>query len=156
MLRLDRRVFERGSTKSLCWSLAVVLTTGCTGPQNASSEREQSNLKPLAILYGQFMGQHRGQPPKNIKDFKEFAASKSEMLNQFKVANADALLTSSRDGEPYIVVFGKASGPPGPGGAPVIAYEQTGKDGKRWIATSIGAVAEVDEAEFRRLVPDAK
>jgi hypothetical protein len=39
---------------------------------------------------------------------------------------------------------------------PVIAYEQEGIDGKRFIATSVGAIEEVDAARFRELVPDAK
>jgi hypothetical protein len=37
-----------------------------------------------------------------------------------------------------------------------VAYEQEGVDGKRYVATVVGAVEEVDEARFRELVPDAK
>ena len=53
-------------------ALVSVLVTGCQNPQNESAAREQSNLKPLAILYGQYLGQHRGQPPKDAEQFKKF------------------------------------------------------------------------------------
>jgi hypothetical protein len=42
---------------------------------------------------------------------------------------------------------------PGSGSPPVIAYEQTGSMGKRYIATGLGGVEEVDEARFLQLVP---
>ena len=41
-------------------------------------------------------------------------------------------------------------------GQPVIAYEQEGVGGKRFIASSLGAVDEVDEATLAQLVPGAK
>jgi len=133
------------------------LATGC-GTRIESQEREQSNLKPLAIMYGQFIGQHRGQPPKNEEEFKQYVRSQSpDALASFGVSDPDAIFVSSRDGQPYVVHYGNAArtGPPGPGGQPVIAYEQTGVGGDRFVASSIGAIEEVDEERFRELVPDA-
>jgi len=132
-----------------------VLAIGCS-TQRESQDREESNLKPLAIFYGQFTGQHQGQPPASEAEFKEFVRSlPSGDLASFNVSDAESLFTSSRDGEPYVIVYGAPSGPPGPGGSPVIAYEQTGKGGKRFVASSMGAVEEVDEARFKELVPNA-
>ena len=54
-----------------------------------------------------------------------------------------------------MVLYGAPDGPPGPGGAPVIAYEQEGVGGKRFVASSLAAIEEVDEARFRELVPNA-
>lgn len=39
------------------------------------------------------------------------------------------------------------------GAAEVIAWEQTGADGRRMIGNSLGAVEEVDEATFQQRVP---
>ena len=36
----------------------------------------------------------------------------------------------------------------------VVAYEQEGVETGRWIVSSMTIVAEVDESEFQRLVPN--
>lgn len=130
---------------------------GCSSHQ-ANLEQEQSNLKPLATLYGRFIGQHRGQPPASEAQFKEFINSGGkDLLSTFQVSSVDELFVSSRDGKPYVVLYGAAAakGPPGPAGSPVVAYEQEGVGGKRFVASSMGAVEEVDEARFKELVPAA-
>jgi hypothetical protein len=143
------------------WSLvclAVLLVCGgCGGTQSASHETETSNLKPLAIYYGRYIAQHRGQPPANEAEFKAFLSKiPAADLQAFNVASADDLLVSNRDGQPYVVIYGPPTGPAeGPGKFPVIAYEKTGVGGKRYVASSIGGVEEVDEARFAQLVPNA-
>jgi len=144
------------------WSSLGLVTfcaflVGCSSHQ-ANLEQEQSNLKPLATLYGRFIGQHRGQPPANETQFKQFINSGGkDLLSSFNVSSADELFVSSRDGKPYVVLYGPeaAKGPPGPAGSPVVAYEQEGVGGKRFVASSMGAVEEVDEARFKQLVPGA-
>lgn len=130
---------------------------GCGGGSRESLQREQSTLKPLAILYGQYIGQHRGQPPPNEEAFRKFIeAQPPEMLKSLNVSSVDELFVSSRDGKPYKILYGEAAkkGPPGgPAGSPVIAYEQEGQGGRRWVASSMGAIEEVDEARFKQLVP---
>lgn len=49
-----------------------------------------------------------------------------------------------------------AGGASGLGGQPVAAYESTGVGGKRFVASALGAVEEVDEQKFRELVPTAR
>jgi hypothetical protein len=129
---------------------------GCS--ENQSAEREQSNLKPLAVFYGRYLGQHRGQTPANEQEFRNYieATGKSQ-LTSMQVASVDELFVSSRDKKPYVVVYGLTS----QGGAElpaatVIAYEQEGKSGKRFIARLLGAIEEVDETQFKQLVPNAK
>lgn len=140
---------------SLVLMLLVIASVGCGGTQSASQETESSNLKPLAVFYGRYVAQHRGQPPANEAEFKKFLSSlPPEELQQFAVDSVESLLVSSRDGQPYVVVYGKPTGPPlGPGGMPIIAYEQTGVNGKRFVASSIGGIEEVDAARFQELVP---
>jgi hypothetical protein len=136
----------------LCVALA-----GCGG-HRANQAQEESNLKPLALLYGQFIGQNRGQPPATEAQFKDFIRAQGKtLLESFHVSDVDGLFVSSRDGKPYVVRYGPAAakGPPGPGSAPVIAYEQAGVGGRRFVASSMGAVEEVDEARFKQLVPQA-
>ena len=135
------------------------LATGCGGSQRESQEREESNLKPLAIFYGQFTGQHRGRPPSDEDEFKQFIRSLgSEQLATFGVTDPESLFISSRDQKPYVIIYGGAArSAVGTLGGPsrVVAYEQVGKDGLRLVANDLGAVEEVDEARFREMVPDA-
>lgn len=141
------------------WSIALcllVLMAGCRS-QTASQSTEESNLKPLAVFYGRFQAQHRGQPPKDEAEFKEFLKTMTPAdLETFKLKSADEIFTSSRDKQPYTIVYGPPQGPAkGPGGAPIIAYEKVGVGGKRYIASSLGGIEEVDEARFKELVPGA-
>jgi len=121
--------------------LACTTATGC-GSQKKSLARQQSGLKKLAIVYGRFLSQHRGKPPAN--------------LTSFGIDDSNRVFISNRDNKPYVIIYGQPKGPPGPGGSPVIAYEQQGEAGMRWVASALGAVEEVDEARFRQLVPTAK
>lgn len=134
----------------------MVGALGC-GSNARKVSQETSNLKPLMVFYGQFAAQHRGQPPANEEEFKTYVKSQApSALESLGVKDPESLFVSSRDNKPYIIIYGPASGPPGPGGQPVIAYEQQGVGGNRYVASTLGAVEEVDEAKFRELVPSAK
>ncbi len=146
---------QRFAVFAVCVALLLVCVVGC-GTRRASQQREESNLKPLALLYGQYTGQHQGRPPANEAEFKQFIESlPKEQLASFGVDDPESLFISDRDNKPYVIIYGQATNPAGPGDAPVIAYEQEGKNGKRFVATAIGSVEEVDEERFRQLVPDA-
>jgi len=134
-------------------SLLAALT-GCTPSGNTAEQ--VSTLKPLAILYGRFIPQHRGQAPANEAEFRAFVEKEGpSLLEQFAVKDVNSLFVSSRDNQPFVILYGPLTGPPGPAGQPVFAYEKVGVGGRRMVATSLGAVAEVDEAEWKRLVPTA-
>jgi hypothetical protein len=136
--------------------LACTTATGC-GSQKKSLARQQSGLKKLAIVYGRFLSQHRGKPPANEAEFKTYVQSFSPAnLTSFGIDDSNRVFISNRDNKPYVIIYGQPKGPPGPGGSPVIAYEQQGEAGMRWVASALGAVEEVDEARFRQLVPTAK
>ena len=135
---------------------ACMAATGCSS-QKKSAPREESGLKKLAMVYGRYLSQHRGQPPANEAEFKKYVQSLSPAERaSYGVDDAGRIFISNRDEKPYVIIYGPPKGPPGPGGAPVIAYEQEGKDGKRWVTSDLGAIEEVDDARFRQLVPTAK
>ncbi len=135
-------------------ALLAFALAGCSPGGKASAPLQESNLKPLGLLYGQFMGQHQGRPPESEAEFKKFIQEKGlGMLKQFNVPDVDSLFISPRDKQPYVVLYGPPKGPPGLAGQPVIAYEQVGVRGRRFVTNSLGTVEEVDEAKFRELVP---
>ena len=129
---------------------------GCSSHQ-ANLEQEQSNLKPLALFYGQFQGQ-RGRPPASEAEFKEHLRSMTPQdFAAWGVTDLDSIFVSSRDNQPYVVLYGDAAknAPRGPADSPVIAYEKVGVGGKRFVASVLGAVEEVDEQRFKQLVATA-
>ncbi len=135
-------------------ALFTMVSLGCSG-RGDNIERENSTLKPLVIAYGQYIASHRGTPPANEEEFRAHLNASWDQIKEFQqVKSVDELFISNRDKQPYVVLYGVVTGPPGPGGQPVIAYEKVGVGGKRFIASSLGAVDEVDEAKFKELVPN--
>lgn len=143
------------SSAALIVVFQVFLLAGCGGPDKASAERESSNLKPLAVFYGRFVGAHRGKPPANEEELKAFIrALPATELEPFGVKDVESLLISSRDKKPYRFVFAQTSQVTA--GLTVFAYEEEGVAGKRYVAGTLGQIEEVDEKRFRELVPSAK
>jgi hypothetical protein len=137
--------------------LACLSAVGCGGSQTKSQSREQSNLRTLAVLYYQFSVQHRGRPPANEAELRQFVQSALSTQSASSGSKGPSdVFVSERDGKPYVVLYGRVQGPPGPGGSPVIAYEQEGSGGTRFVASSMGAVESVDQVRFQQLVPSAK
>ncbi len=131
-----------------CLGLVAV---GCRGSQTQSSDVEQSHIKVLAISYGLFTGRHRGQPPANEKAFREYVESRNSDRVK-NIGGIDQMFISERDQKPYVVFYGKDvqknNG--------VVAYEQEGSGGKRFVADDLGVIEELDEEQFRARVPGAK
>jgi hypothetical protein len=134
--------------------IVLLSAAGCTDVE--AVQEQSSTIKPLAVLYGKYVGEHRGQPPAGEAEFKAYIeASGKPILEANKISDVESLFTSSRDHQPYVILYGPLTGPPGPAGQPVFAYEKVGVNGKRYVASSLGAVEEVDEAGFKKVVPAA-
>jgi hypothetical protein len=142
----------RGAVLGLC--LAAL---ACTRSAKPASENEQ-HLKALAVCYGRYVNAHRGQTPPSEAELRKFIPSMGpEQLQMLAVdpANLDAVFVSPRDHQPYGVAYkaaGAAAAPPTPGqsGGPMIAWEQTGVGGKRFVADALGRVEEIDDAAFQQ------
>ncbi len=131
----------------------LISLTGC-GSHNTQSalEQETSRLKPLIILYAQAFAQNGGRPPANEEKFKSFIAKEGGgLMKSYKFDSVDDLLISERDGEPYVIFYGKR---PQGVASDLCAYEKVGVDGKRYVGFTLGIVEEVDETRFRELVPN--
>ena len=78
-----------------------------------------------------------------------------DSLARMGLKRAEELFVSERDQKPYVISVGAKAGAKTPASAPVFAYEQEGKNGKRFVAYP-GRVEEVDEARLKEIVPGAK
>lgn len=130
----------------------VSLFAGCR-PRAESKPREESSIKVLGLLYGQYIGQHMGRPPQDEQAFRAFVQKQEAFLKQFHLESPDQVFRSERDGEPYTVVYGDLSKTGQLFGGPVVAWEKKGVGGRRYVVNSLGAVKEVTEEEFKQLVP---
>ncbi len=144
--------FARSPSVAIAVCAAAAWLGGCS--KSGTKEvvaAENSNLKPLSVLYGQYQSANQNRPPASEAEFKKFIQGRGEsLLTQFET-DLDGLFVSKRDGQPY-VVFYRGSKPPPSG---VVAYEREGVGGERIVAYPYGAVGVVDEIRFRELVPDA-
>lgn len=127
--------------------------SGCGSPKTFS-ETEASNLKPLAVMYGRYIGSNQGRGPKDMQELKSFIQSRpKEELANLNINDVESLFVSSRDKKPYKFKFESKPAVPGQS-ASIFAWEQEGIEGKRFVAGTLGEVLEVDETKFRELVPN--
>ena len=130
----------------------LLLLAGCGESAAKKEAEEKDHLKILALQFGKYLGAHRGAGPANEQQFKDFLKSRKTELAEMQINDIDALFTSPRDGQPYVIVYGFKPGPsPSPAGR-VIAYEQKGVDGRRFVAFDTTAVQEMDETKFQSVV----
>ena len=140
--------------RCLVWGVIVAISgglVGCGGSEGPHERPEgEAPLKQFTVLYGHYLANNRGKPPKDVAQLKAFA--KTVDVKKFGVDDLERAFVSPRDGQPYVLAT-QAAGVPDPSRPGVIAYEQTGKGGRRFIAFSTTAVEEVDAARFAELVP---
>jgi hypothetical protein len=125
--------------------LLLILVTGCGGPDVLPLSPVEKQLSQVAMAYGDAHGQ-LGRGPKNAEELKPF-------LKRF--GDPDELLVSPNDGEPLVVIWEADPSRGGPteykGMFPILAYEKTGKGGKRAITDIRGRPMTIPEGDFSKL-----
>jgi hypothetical protein len=92
------------------------------------------------------------RPPASEAEFKQFVAKEgAPLLKEAGVTTVDDLFVSPRDSQPYVVHYGQEAAKRLDRG--YMIYERNGVNGRRLVGHRLGYVNEVDEAEFRELVP---
>lgn len=130
--------------------LTFIALLGClyTGCSNQASVVE-TPLAPvherLLIIGRAYIGhlQERGAPPKNEQQLRA-------MLSEEE--NIPELFLSPRDEKPFVICWNvDLNGPlPWAKSLPIIAYEQQGVDGSRYVLTTMRSVEPVSETDFRQ------
>jgi hypothetical protein len=134
----------------------LLVLAGCGSPTASQiSDAENSHIRWLLKVRTHALSQ--GKAPKNQDDYKRHIESldpamRDRVMKGAKISSVDELFKSERDGQPYVIFYGR---PPAGANPDVVGYEQTGVDGKRYVAFGLGVVEEVDEQRFNELVPPA-
>jgi hypothetical protein len=108
----------------------------------------QTRLTSLAEVYA-LHGQLRKRPPASFEELRAFAAALTPRHGG-PIALSEDRLTSLRDGRPLVVRYGLSVAGAAPG--PVVAHEQDGANGRRFVVFAANRIEEVDDARFNELV----
>jgi hypothetical protein len=124
-------------------SVSLLLISGCSsGKSNSNGEMNQYE-QAISILGRAYrdasLGLRRG--PANVNELKPYLK---------KYGDPDKSLVSPNDGQPYQIVWGLMPGRPSRSlmEHPILAYEQTGKNGKRYVLDPMLKVRHLTEKEF--------
>ena len=133
-------------------TIILLLALGCSDNNTQSSRAAQtSHLRTLISLYNAASAKV-GRPPANEAELRQFVQDNgAQVLARLNIESVDELLKSERDGQPFVVGYAqqrKGSNPD------IVAYEQTGIDGKRQVGFRLGVIEEVDSQRFSELVPE--
>lgn len=156
--------------------LILAVAAGCGGSKDDMRTEGERRLQTLTQMFSRYAATHKGATPADEAALKAFINSiPGPEKDALKIANVDDLFISPRDQKPFKVKYGlKSSGgvpgasgansgaPPnitvGPGGdvpgqgqSPIVAYEQEGQNGRRYVAFVTGEVREVSAEEARNL-----
>lgn len=124
--------------------LALLSTPGCGGA-SATSGQQGSDLQGLLTLYNSAT-RKLGHRPQSEEELRQYAADlDAQALERLKVQSVDELFISSRDGKPYVVLYG----PETSGG--VVAYEAEGVNGIRQVGDQMGRIRNMNAEQFAEL-----
>jgi hypothetical protein len=122
---------------------------GC-GPPAAKPEPDAKvRLTKILRLYQLYVDKNK-KGPADESALREFGGTLTpEQRDESLIGDdLDTIFTSPRDGQPYVIRYGLKIDP---GGATrAVAWEATGKDGKRFVALTMGYVEEYNDATFRK------
>lgn len=133
--------------------MAVSLLTfaGCSAgdPLASGSTDRQTRviMNLLSVYYGDYL-QAQSAPPKDAATFRAYIESRSSDLQRYNLQGPDQLLTSPRDGQPFVIVTGKRLAPKDSPGTPWAAYEQTGALGTQMAVQVRGGVHDLSPEEI--------
>jgi hypothetical protein len=129
---------------------------GCaSGPADSGAlDRETAHLKVVGLLYGRYMQAHGGAAPSDQDKFVAYIQREPENWNRLAPTAAD-LLTSPRDAQPLVILYGGAVEEPVDGGFPWIAHEKTGVAGRRLAVNARGNVELMTSQEIDQLFPSS-
>ncbi len=106
-------------------------------------------IENIAKWYQLYRADHAGKPPPDEDAFVAFIEAKLAARGD-QTVDRDELLSSPRDGERYVIRYGKlvSTNPE----YNMVVYEKTGRGGTRLIASELGRSRLVDDAELESLL----
>jgi hypothetical protein len=133
--------------------VAILLAglAGCSSENTAIATNDpvaKLRLERLLKFYQMYTNEKK-KPPTNEQVFKDYirALPKEHKEGIGATDDVESILVSPRDKQKYHFQYGMMARPDGPNRA--LAWEETGQDGKRYVALTIGYVQLYDEDGFQ-------
>lgn len=134
---------------------SFLFVVGCSSDKPADDE---TKLMHLVDFQRQFAEEHDGREPQSADELQAWVSQldPQELLARH-ISDVDSLFVSSRDGKPFVIVPRTEAATTSSQNR-IVAYEQTGVNGLRWVAFDLGQVEEMDSELITHLqeehVPD--
>lgn len=129
----------------LSWLPLLAVLTGC-GEPSVDPDLSRTRLRGLcrALSLSDFF---IGHEPRNRE---ELLTTVRGMIIQPEIEDRDSILISPRDSEPYVVIYGSKliDGNKDNARSTVIAYEQKGAEGKRYVLMAGQNIEVLSDQEF--------
>lgn len=150
VIRTTKRVFC--AQEPVAWWAGLVLTmllaSGCgSGQATAQRPDAQDRLTKLFNLYRAYVETH-GRPPPSEQALREFGQKLTPQQRSARLIGDDLenIFVSPRDGKKFVVRYNVRLDP---GQSRAVIWEETGSNGLRWVALSIGYTTQCDEETFK-------
>jgi hypothetical protein len=131
-------------------SLAVIASAGC-GPDELESPTAVK-LKNLSNHYLTFAINTNGNKgPGKEEDFKRYIRRLPEQERNMQESEIDATFVSSRDNQPFEIIYGVPITGISGKDAPLVAHEKTGRSGRFLVGLANGKVRLVNAADLEEL-----
>ncbi|MFM7206750.1 MAG: hypothetical protein ACKO4T_08785 [Planctomycetaceae bacterium] len=122
---------------------------GCARQSGSAmiAANNDTNVKRLGTLYGFFHLRNELRGPRDEDEFRAFIRGQDPnrlALAGIAIESLDALFVSERDGQRFRIRYGIDTRVRGP--ALPVVFEQVGRDGRRQVGFTGGAVEELDTA----------
>lgn len=120
--------------------IGVLLLAGCRSePARQEVDNSKANLLGIHTAYCDYTAAMR-KPPRSLQDLEK-------TLEEDR-ASFDQRFRSPHDGKPYVISWGITVGPKQPSPPVVLAHEQDGVDGTRWVLLTDATCTRMTQAEF--------
>jgi hypothetical protein len=138
----------------VAWLFGLTLLTipGCGSNDLASPTA--GRLRGLANMYLDYAASKNGKGPASEQEFKQHLRNQPGFvleMNGLDPKALDTMFVSERDQQPLVIRYGTNISQISGTSAPLVAHEQTGKNGKRLVAYANGNVELVDDTQFQSL-----
>lgn len=122
----------------------VLLLSGCLTKPGPREDETTMDFRHIARIYESIQSFHN-RPPRDLDEIKKYLA---DFHTDGLVDESDKVLTSSRDGLPYVIVLGAQFGSASQD--EIVFYEKMGTGGQRYVMTTARVVRQMPDEEFRR------
>ena len=139
----SRSTFRRASLLALA-TVFIPLLLACRPAEVITRiPPDEASLKGLATIYV-YAAADLGRPPRSIEELQP-------IFKKASIEDPTSMLSSTRDGQPYVIIWGLDLAGRYNGTDVPFAYEREGLDGVRLVINCSHQIEEVSEEDFAKL-----